>query len=118
VSFTLQAVGVLAVTASVVAVPILGAAGFAATGPVAGSAAAAWQSSIGLVEAGSLFAWCQSAAMGGVALNGIFSLGVAGAGVAGVATVPAVPRLAEKFNSIFRRGETYPADVVLVGRSL
>jgi hypothetical protein len=34
VSFTLQAVGMLAVTASVVTVPVLGAAGFAATGPV------------------------------------------------------------------------------------
>jgi hypothetical protein len=45
---SLQAVGILTVTASVVAVPVLGAAGFAATGPVTGSAAAAWQSSIGL----------------------------------------------------------------------
>jgi hypothetical protein len=105
VSFTLQAVGVLAMTASVVAVPVLGAAGFAATGPVAGSAAAAaWQSSIGLVEAGSLFAWCQSAAMSGAALNGIFSFGVAGAGVARVATVPVIPGFAEKFKSVFRRG--------------
>jgi hypothetical protein len=41
-SFTLQAVGILAVTASVVAVPVLGAAGFAAMGPVAGSAVTAW----------------------------------------------------------------------------
>ncbi|OCK99255.1 uncharacterized protein K441DRAFT_692846 [Cenococcum geophilum 1.58] len=108
VSFTLQAVGVLAMTASVVAVPVLGAAGFAATGPVAGSAAAAWQSSIGLVEAGSLFSWCQSAAMSGAALNGIFSFGVAGAGVAGVATVPVIPGFAEKFKSVFRRGEPHP----------
>jgi hypothetical protein len=93
-------------TASVVAVPVLGAAGFAATGPVVGSAAAAWQSSIGLVEAGSLIAWCQSAAMGGAALNGIFSFGVAGAGVAGVATVPAIPGLVEKFN-VFFAGENH-----------
>jgi hypothetical protein len=105
-------------TASVIAVPVLGAAGFAATGPVAGSAAAAWQSSIGLVEAGSLFAWCQSAAMSGAALNGIFSFGIAGAGVAGVATAPVIPGFAEKFKSVFRRGEPHPADVVLVGRSL
>jgi len=118
VSFTLQAVGVLTVTVSIVAVPILGAAGFVATGPVAGSAAAAWQSSIGLVEAGTLFAWCQSAAMGGAALNGIVSVGVAGAGVAGVATVPVIPRLAEKFRSVFRRGEIYSADMILSGRSL
>jgi hypothetical protein len=115
VSFTLQAVGILAVTASVVAVPVLGAAGFAATGPVAGSAADAWQSSIGLVEAGSLFAWCQSASMGGAALNGIFSFGVAGAGVA---TVPVIPGLAEKFKSVFRRRETYAAGRGVVGTSL
>jgi hypothetical protein len=88
-------------TASVVAVPVLGVAGFVATGPVAGSAAAAWQSSIGLVEAGSLFAWCQSAAMSGAALNGIFSFGVAGARVAGAAMVPVIPGFAEKFKSVF-----------------
>jgi len=111
VSFTLQAVGVLAMTASVVAVPVLGAAGFAATGPVAGSAAAAWQSSIGLIEAGSLFAWCQSATMGGAALSGVFGFGVAGAGVAGVATVPVIPGFAEKFKSVFRRGEPHSREV-------
>jgi hypothetical protein len=74
-------------TVPVVAMPIIEAAGFATTDPVAGSAAAAaaWQLSIGLVEAGSLFAWCQSAAMSGAALNGIFNF--AGAGVAGVAIV-------------------------------
>jgi hypothetical protein len=62
-------------------VPILGAVGFAATGPVAGSAAAAWQASIGLVRAGSIFAWCQSAAMGGAAVNGIVATGLTGAGI-------------------------------------
>ena len=96
-------------TVPVVAMPIIEAAGFATTDPVAGSAAAAaaaaaWQLSIGLVEAGSLFAWCQSAAMSGAALNGIFSFGVAGAGMAGVATVPVIPGFAEKFKSVFRRG--------------
>lgn len=98
--------------ASVAAVPVVGVAGFAATGPVAGSAAAAWQSSIGLVEASSLFAWCQSAAMSGAPLNGIFSFGL------GVATVPVIPGLAEKFQSGFRRGEPYAADVASVRRSL
>lgn len=73
-------------TASVAALPILGAAGFAATGPVAGSAAAAWQSSVGLVQAGSLFAWCQSAAMGGAAVSGIVAGGAAGGSVALAAT--------------------------------
>jgi hypothetical protein len=47
--------------------------------------------------------------MGGAALNGIFSFGVAGAGVA---TVPVIPGLAEKFNSVFRRKEGYAADVL------
>jgi hypothetical protein len=61
--------------ASGVALPVLGPAGFAAVGPAAGSAAAAWQASIGVVHAGSLFAWCQSAAMGGAALSGIVASG-------------------------------------------
>jgi hypothetical protein len=51
--------------------------------------------------------------MGGAALNGISSFGVAGAGVMGVATVSVIPGLVEKFKSVFRRGETYAADVVL-----
>ncbi|RYP18049.1 hypothetical protein DL765_004165 [Monosporascus sp. GIB2] len=51
--------------------PALGIAGFSAVGPTAGTAAAAWQSSIGLVQAGSFFAWCQSAAMGGAAAGAI-----------------------------------------------
>jgi hypothetical protein len=76
--------------------PILGAARFVAIGPIASSTTTAWQSSIGLVEASSLFAWCQSAAIGGVALNGIFSFGL------GVAIVPVILGLAEKFKSVFR----------------
>ncbi|KAF3311449.1 hypothetical protein TWF173_008271 [Orbilia oligospora] len=45
--------------------------GFSAIGPVAGSYAAAWQSSIGVVQAGSTFAALQSAAMtGGVSVAG------------------------------------------------
>lgn len=60
--------------------PVLGVAGFSAMGPVAGSTAAAWQSSIGIVQAGSFFAWCQSAAMGGAAAGAI--VGAQGAGVA------------------------------------
>ncbi len=39
VSFTLQAVGILTMTASVITVPILRAAGFTVIGPVASSAA-------------------------------------------------------------------------------
>lgn len=65
---------------------ILGAIGFSAVGPVAGSIAAGWQASMGTVAAGSFFALLQSAAMGGAAIglfNGIGALGglVAVAGV-------------------------------------
>ena len=58
---------------SLLVVPVLGVVGFTATGRAARSAAAAWQPSIGAVKAGSLFTWCQSAAMGGAALGGPYS---------------------------------------------
>lgn len=79
--FGVQCAGAAVGIAAAVAVPVLGAAGFGALGPVAGSSAAVWQASIGAVEAGSLFAWCQSAAMGGAAVNGIVAAGVTGGGV-------------------------------------
>ncbi|KAF5874787.1 uncharacterized protein Bfra_003236 [Botrytis fragariae] len=79
--FGFQVLGGAVTIASVVAVPVLGAVGFSAAGPIAGSTAAAWQSSMGLVEAGSIFAWCQSAAMGGAAVGGIIGAGVGGAGI-------------------------------------
>ena len=82
--------------------PVLGLVGFTAAGPAAGSAAAAWQASMGVVEAGSLFAWCQSAAMGGAALGGIQVAGIAGAAITRVADVPG---LAETFKSVCRRVE-------------
>jgi Interferon-induced 6-16 family len=93
-----QVIGGLSILTAAVALPVLGAVGFTAAGPAAGSAAAAWQASIGLVEAGSFFAWCQSAAMGGAAVQGIIATGVAGAGVAGGAT------FAERVKGLFRRG--------------
>ncbi|KAI9763893.1 MAG: hypothetical protein M1840_009005 [Geoglossum simile] len=93
----LQVVGGLSILTAVIALPVLGAVGFTAAGPVAGTAAAAWQASIGLVEAGSFFAWCQSAAMGGAAVQGIIATGVAGAGVAGGAT------FAERARRLFHR---------------
>jgi len=65
-------------------VPVLGIAGFSAIGPVASSAAAAWQSSLGLVQAGSSFATFQSVAMGGAATAIMAAQGVGGA-VAGLA---------------------------------
>lgn len=68
---------------------ILGAVGFSATGPVAASLAAAWQSSLGAVQAGSLFATLQGAAMGGAA-SGAFTtvsnIGIAMVGSAAVGT--------------------------------
>ncbi|KDQ60063.1 hypothetical protein JAAARDRAFT_205106 [Jaapia argillacea MUCL 33604] len=53
------------VLAPVIIHPVLGLIGFSAAGPVAGSLAALWQSSIGNVVAGSIFAMCQSIAAGG-----------------------------------------------------
>ena len=103
VEFALYATGAVTLTASLVALPILGAVGFTAAGPAAGSAAAAWQASIGLVEAGSFFAWCQSAAMGGAAVNGIIATGVAGA------TMPVIPRMVQTFKGFLDRGNNEPA---------
>ena len=90
--------------ASFAAVPVLGILGFSAAGPVAGSIAAGYQSSIGLVQAGGVFAWCQSAAMGGAAVGGIVAGGAAGAGVMGAATLTAIPGVKERFMRVFRTG--------------
>ena len=79
-------------TTSIGALPVLGLVGFGATGPVLGSAATAWQSSIGAVQAGTLFTWCQSAGMGGAAFNGIVAAGATGGGVAMAATGAAAAR--------------------------
>ncbi|KAK6512974.1 hypothetical protein TWF506_009136 [Arthrobotrys conoides] len=62
---------------------ILSAVGFSSVGPVAGSYAAAWQSSIGVVQAGSTFAALQSAAMTG----GISAAGGAVGAVAPIAKI-------------------------------
>jgi len=78
VLFGVQVASAAVGLAGIIALPILGAVGFGALGPAAGSAAAAWQASIGIVEAGSIFAWCQSAAMGGAAVGGIIAAGVGG----------------------------------------
>ncbi|OJZ79942.1 hypothetical protein ASPFODRAFT_65994 [Aspergillus luchuensis CBS 106.47] len=66
---------------------ILGAIGFSASGPVAGSLAAAWQSSIGEVQAGTLFATLQGAAMGVAAANTFTAASNLGIGVAGLAAI-------------------------------
>lgn len=100
------AAGALVSTAALLTPVALGAAGFGALGPLAGSIAASWQSGIGAVQAGSLFAWCQSAAMGGAAVNGIIAAGAAGGGVAALATAGAMGRgdEAEAYLDTFRRG--------------
>ncbi|KAG4427631.1 hypothetical protein IFR05_016885 [Cadophora sp. M221] len=105
VLFGLQVVGGISAIASAIALPILGPVGFTAAGPLAGSAAAAWQSSLSIVQGGSIFAWCQSAAMGGAAVGGILVTGLAGGGVAVGATVAGaldtedeeIPDLKERF---------------------
>jgi hypothetical protein len=56
--------------------------GFTATGVAANSLAAAWQSSIGNVAAGSLFAWMQSTAAAGGAWAVPWAMGAAGLVVA------------------------------------
>ena len=89
------------------AVPILGAVGFSSIGPVAGSAAAGWQASIGAAEAGSLFTLCQSAAMGGAAATaGLATTGVGGAALAlAAAGLPSPSNLREIFIRKFREGD-------------
>ena len=50
--------------------------GFGTLGPVAGSMAAGWHSSLGLVVAGTPIAFLQSAAMGGAAMGVMTGIGV------------------------------------------
>lgn len=95
----IQVAGLTLSAVSTFAVPVLGWVGFTAAGPVAGSAAAAWQSSIGLVRAGSLFSWCQKAAMSGSALGVIKLAGVAGAALT---KVQEIPGMLETFKEVYR----------------
>jgi hypothetical protein len=105
VRFALQVTGAVVSIVAIVAVPILGAVGFSALGPVAGSAAAGWQASIGAVEAGSLFAICQSAAMGGATATGLATTGVGGAAFAlGASGLPGASSLRYTFIRKFREG--------------
>ena len=68
--------------ALVLATPaILRAIGFSAVSPIAGSVAAGWQESIGSVTAWSLFAFLQSAAIGGAAMGVFAAIGALGGGV-------------------------------------
>lgn len=102
---TIQVAGAAVATVSLLAGPLLGLAGFTALGPAAGSAAAAWQSSIGAVQAGSLFAFFQGAAMGGAAMGVIQGVGMAGAAGAILAKMADVPGLVDTFRRVCRRVE-------------
>ncbi|KAL2816025.1 hypothetical protein BDW59DRAFT_166564 [Aspergillus cavernicola] len=79
--------GLALTTAPITGPAVLGAIGFSAVGPVAASFAAAWQSSIGLVQAGSLFATLQGAAMGGAAAGTFTTASSIGVGMVGSAAV-------------------------------
>ena len=116
VRFGFQVTGAVVGLAASITLPVLGAAGFGSLGPVAGSSAAAWQASMGAVEAGSLFAWCQGAAMGGAAVNGIIAAGAAGGGVLLGSTALGTmmnegmdeakkEELMNLFRSVYRKGE-------------
>ncbi|KAL8772972.1 MAG: hypothetical protein Q9209_001992 [Squamulea sp. 1 TL-2023] len=75
------------------AIPVmLEVVGFGALGPVAGSIATGWQSSLGIVAAGTPFAFLQSAAMGGAAMGAMTGIGALG----GAATIAAALTLTEK----------------------
>ncbi|KIM79121.1 hypothetical protein PILCRDRAFT_823696 [Piloderma croceum F 1598] len=101
--FALQVTGAVISTAAIITVPVLGAVGFSAIGPVAGSVAAGWQAAIGAVEAGSLFALCQSAAMGGAVVTGLAGTGAGAAAVAlGASGLPSVSGLRNIFIRKFR----------------
>ena len=63
--FGVNVVGVTIAVASALALPALGVYGLGALGMIGGSLAAAHMSSAGLIQAGSFYAFCQSAAMGG-----------------------------------------------------
>ncbi|KAJ6614449.1 hypothetical protein B0H10DRAFT_151271 [Mycena sp. CBHHK59/15] len=72
-----------AAATALLAVPVLGLAGFSSIGPVAGTLAASIQASIGSVAAGSSFAAAQSIAMGGMAVPPLaIALGSIAIGVA------------------------------------
>ena len=113
VRFGFQCAGTLLGIGAAVTVPVLGAAGFGAMGPIAGSSAVAWQASMG-AGVSSLFSWCQSAAMGGAAVNGIIAAGATGGTVAlgstavGLLTGKPLGKekeemLMEKFRELYRK---------------
>ena len=95
---------------------ILGAVGFSAVGPVAGSIAAGWQASVGSVAAGSFFAFLQSAAMGGAAMGVFTGIGALGGVTAIVAVVASskdtVGELGEKIHGAIGAGVASSKEIV------
>ncbi|EPE27550.1 hypothetical protein GLAREA_04341 [Glarea lozoyensis ATCC 20868] len=75
--------GLATTLAAPVVLPLVG---FGGGGVVAGSLAAAWQSSIGIVQGGSVFAFLTSAGAGGAATAAFMATGVAGASLLVAAT--------------------------------
>ncbi|KAI1740092.1 hypothetical protein F4680DRAFT_419664 [Xylaria scruposa] len=93
--------------------PLLGAAGFGANGIVAGSAAAAVQSSIGSVGAGSLFATATSAGAGGYGVAAASACAQAvGAGVAsaGVLSMFGKKKNEEKEGTVAEKSQEHVLD--------
>ena len=78
------AVGLVA--APLLTTAAIGAVGFGAAGPIAGTAAAAWQASIGNVAAGSMFSLFQSAAIGGAGAGVVGGISAAAGSIVGAAT--------------------------------
>ncbi|KAI6311311.1 hypothetical protein MCOR34_006072 [Pyricularia oryzae] len=77
---------------ALIALPALSLIGFGASGPIAGSIAAAVQSGIGSVVAPSLFATLQSAAMGGYGVAAVFGTVQAAGGVITAASAAQIAR--------------------------
>lgn len=104
--FALQVVSATVGVAGLITIPVLGAIGFGALGPVGGSLAAGWQASAGAIEAGSLFAFCQSAVMGGAAASGLIgAAGSASTAIAAAASrLPVSSSLRATFIRRYRRG--------------
>ncbi len=97
--FALQVAGGMLATGALATPLALGAVGFGAAGPIAGTVAAGWQASIGAaVTAGSPFAICQSIAMGGAVAGTVATTGVGGTVAAAAGSVPAL------FRTFTRRG--------------
>lgn len=93
--------------------------GFSALGPVAGSFAAGWQAGIGgSVAAGSLFAFLQSAAMGGAAIGlftGIGAVGVLFASIVVGASVDVVRKKVVEIGEIISENSVKAGEAIKDG---